>query len=109
MFALQNNTCKIHTIISASNVKIEVKNITVILLSFEKFLSRISATNPTIPSDMAFIPILNPINKSINKPKIIPKIKPAFFFINKPISIINITNKFGITPAILNHVKKLDP
>ena len=43
-------------------------NIIVILLSFEKFLSNITAKIPTNTNPIKFIPIFFPINKSKNNP-----------------------------------------
>ena len=82
-------------------------SIIVSLLSFEKFLSMYSAISPIIPSIIPDIPMDFPTNISIYIPKISPHIRPAFLPINRPIHRIKITNKFGITPFIVNHVKKL--
>ena len=46
------------------------------------------------------------IKISINIPKSIPYVIAELLPINSPMYSINITNKFGITPSILNHVKK---
>ena len=46
------------------------------------------------------------INISKNNPATTPVDIPAYLPANRPITKINTTNKFGITPAILNHVKK---
>lgn len=94
--------------ISNSAVDTITINIIVILLSFEKFLSQYSASKPIVPNKIPEIPIYLPIKKSKHVPNIKPKINPNFFPANRPTKTINITNKFGIIPAILNHVKKFD-
>ena len=55
MFALQNNTCNIYTIISASNVRIEVKNITGVEYSYVNDMC--IYPNPT--TDLLFVDGLN--------------------------------------------------
>lgn len=83
-------------------------NIIVNLLSFEKSLLNISAKSPIVPNAMLEIPIELFATMSKYNPIIIPNINPNFFPKNNPIKSINITYRFGIIPAILNHVKKFD-
>ena len=81
--------------------------IIVILLSFEKFLSNIPPIPPTMPSIIAEIPIFLFIKKSKHIPKKIPIGIPNLFPPNNPKNSTNITNKFGVIPAILNQLKKM--
>ena len=54
------------------------------------------------------MPILFPINKSINNPKTTPADIPNFLPKNNPINNKKIMNKFGFIPAILNQLKNID-
>ena len=76
------------------------------LLSLAKFLSKYSPANPIIASTAPVTPIVLPKTISRIIPKSNPNTTPSLFPTNKPINITRITNKFGIIPAILNHVKK---
>ena len=60
----------------------------------------------TAPSIIAEIPIFFPINISNNNPTITPEIIPIYLPPNSPKKTINITNKLGFIPAIVNQVKK---
>ena len=83
-------------------------NIMVNLLSFEKFLSKIVEAIPTSPSPMKLIPMLFANSTSKISPITIPYIAPISLLPNKPINNTSITNRFGITPAIVNQLKKFD-
>ena len=78
-----------------------------IKLSFEKFLSKYSPNRPTRLSNTVYGPIIFPIKQSIIKPKIAPNSAPIFFPTKRPISKTIPTNKFGATPLIVNHEKRL--
>ena len=66
------------------------------------------AKNPTKPSAIKLTPIFSLNMTSKNNPITIPYIVPIILLANKPINSVNITNKFGIIPAIVNQLKKLD-
>ena len=74
----------------------------------EKFLSNSPAKNPIIPNVAAFAPTLLPNSKSSINPITIPYIVPIVLVENNPINNVNIINKLGNIPAMLNHVKKFD-
>lgn len=97
----------IYKLISYMHVEIATIIIIVILLSFEKFLSNVPPIIPIIPSIIAVSPTLLPMKKSNKTPNPTPYIAPTVLVQYNPINSIKITNKFGITPAILNHEKKL--
>ena len=82
-------------------------NMIVALLSLEKFLSNVPATNPIIPNPTALIPICIPIAKSNIPPITTPYTTPVILFENNPINKMKITNKFGITFEMVNQLKKL--
>lgn len=52
--------------------------------------------------------IIPPPNISINIPNNTPNAVPIFAPEYNPINSINIINRFGITPAIVNELKKFD-
>ena len=52
--------------------------------------------------------IIPPPKMSINIPNNTPNAVPIFAPEYKPINSINIINRFGITPAIVNELKKFD-
>jgi hypothetical protein len=61
-----------------------------------------------MPNTIAFIPSALPMNRSNNKPKIIPIKAPYILPINIPTISERIIKRFGFTPAILNQLKKFD-
>ena len=82
-------------------------NIIVILLSLEKFLS---SNPPRKPTTINITPYMNtdfPMQKSKIIPNTNPQMAPTFFPANNPINNKKIIKRFGITSAIVNHVKKL--
>lgn len=81
-------------------------SISVILLSLEKLLSKYSPNSPTIPSIIAVCPNIFPFIMSMYNPNIIPKANPIFLPIKSPINNMNIINKFGEIPYILNQLNK---
>ena len=104
------NTIKFNIYTMISNIKVVPNTINIIVarLSFEKFLSNVADKKPITPNPAAFIPICIPIVKSNIAPIITPYITPVILLENSPINKIYITNKFGITPEIVNQLKKFD-
>ena len=99
---------KIYAVVSNNIVDIITISVTINLLSLEKFLLKISPNIPIPPKHIVYIPMLLPKTISRYNPNKIPNFKPIFFFTYNPMNSTNIINKLGITPAIVNHVKKLD-
>ena len=97
----------IHIRVSYNIVHIAHIIITVILLSFEKFLSNIPPKNPTIARPIDVIPRFLPIQISMKTPKIIPNITPLLLPMYRPKNNIKITNKFGIIPAMVRFVNTI--
>jgi hypothetical protein len=83
-------------------------SIIVILLSFEKFLSKYDAKNAMIVSIIAVPPIKGLLTESIIIPPKTAKPIANDELANNPTNNIKITNKFGIIPAIVKKGKKLD-
>ena len=95
---------------SISYIDVAPSDITiiVILLSFEKFLSKTPAKNPISPKDTAYIPACFPSNRSNVIPIPIPYAVPIVWLANSPTNNIKIIYRFGITPEMLNQLKKFD-
>ena len=70
-------------------------------------ITTIAGTSPIIANKKADTPIDLPKSKSKIRPNTIPNAKPNFLPANNPMNNTKITNKFGIIPLIVNHVKKL--
>ena len=106
--ALPENSIILNAYVKISHTAVAdiTSNITVILLSFDKFFSRYPLKKPIPPRLNVNPPIDEPlINSTINpkiKPNAVPILEPEY----SPINRINITNKLGFTPAIVNQLKK---
>lgn len=91
---------------SNNNVDIITIPTIVILLSFEKFLSRNPPNIPIAPYIIDETPTFLLIKISISNPNITPNVPPYILPANSPINKTRITIKFGFTPAIVNQEKR---
>ena len=106
---LISNNIPLYIYINISQIAVApiTSNITVILLSFDRFLSKYPPQKSGLFLVLLQFVLLYYSLIYLLKVQIqFPLFRPIFLPVYNPVKSANITNKFGFTPAIVNQLKK---